>query len=50
MNVPTPVEIVANLLEEVDPGSVSDILVPEQCFTVWIDGKGYHIMVEELPT
>lgn len=47
----TPVEVIADVLQasrDADLFDVGDILVPEQCFEFWMDGKHYHVTVEEV--
>jgi len=52
----TPVEIIANALEgrtfmtekkTVGVVAVGDVLVPEQCMTIYIAGTAYHITIGE---
>lgn len=46
-NRPTPIELISHVLEEYDPGSVGDVLIPEQCCEFWVDGKHYQVIVME---
>jgi hypothetical protein len=58
----TPIERIADALNrglvgtelaEGDPegaNAVDEILVPEQCLSVWMQGKQYHVTVEPMPT
>lgn len=46
----SPIEILQAALEQ-GPGIVAlveDVLVPEQCMSVWINGAPYHVTVEPL--
>ena len=51
-NAETPVEIIAamvgNQLWAQREGVIETILIPEQCFLVYLRGKAYHITVEEV--
>lgn len=46
----TAIEILALLLAESknDDIVVSDVLVPEQCMTIYMNGKVYHVTIEEI--
>lgn len=47
----TPVETLADALRAQQsqmPVLISDVLVPEQCMLIYIDGKPYHVTVESV--
>lgn len=44
----TPIEQIAEALNQ-RLMEVSEVLVPEQCMIVHIDGKDYHVTIEPMP-
>lgn len=53
----TSIEVIAEAIREFEPDDytglkgapvVDEVLVPEQCMIVYIDGKPYHVTIEEM--
>lgn len=44
----SPVERLAEALNSSSGLCVGEILVPEQCLELYIDGKAYHVSIQEI--
>jgi hypothetical protein len=53
----TPIEVLAKYFSDGvwahdDPydGGIDTVLVPEQCMSIFLGGKNYHVTIEEMPS
>lgn len=46
----TAIEAIADQLNSQQAGiAIGEILVPEQCMTVYINGRPFHVTIEPMP-
>jgi hypothetical protein len=52
----SPIQLLGQLLEATEGNpdlpnhSIDTVLVPEQCMSIWIGDKQYHVMIQEMPS